>query len=68
MFGINILKPNFYACCDITGGWNSWPFLFAFNAVPALICLIAFPLCPESPRFLLIKKADEDAAKKGRDI
>lgn len=23
------------------------------------------PLCPESPRYLLIKKNDEDAAKKG---
>ncbi|WAR13754.1 GTR1-like protein [Mya arenaria] len=27
-------------------------------------CLVLFPLCPESPRYLLIKKADEDGAKK----
>ena len=48
-----------------SGTWNLWPVCFAFNAVPALTCLVLFPLCPESPRFLLIKKNDEDGAKKG---
>ena len=48
------------------GTWNLWPICFAFNAVPALFCLVLFPLCPESPRFLLIKKNDEDGARKGK--
>ena len=49
----------------LIGTWNLWPVCFAFNAVPALTCLVLFPLCPESPRFLMIKKNDEDGAKKG---
>lgn len=49
---------------EITGTWNLWPICFAFNAIPAVCCLVFFPFCPESPRFLLIKKNDEDGAKK----
>ena len=49
-----------------TGTWGAWPVLFGFNAIPALACLLLFPLCPESPRYMLIKKNDEDAAKKGK--
>ena len=45
-----------------------WPACFVFNAIPALVCLVLFPWCPESPRFLLIKKNDEDGAKKGMEI
>lgn len=48
----------------LAGTWNAWPSLFAFNAGPALVCLLLMPLCPESPRFLLIKKNDEDGARK----
>lgn len=58
------------SCFDvyIVGVWSSWQYLFAFNAVPALVCLVLFPLCPESPRYLLIKKNDEDGAKKGNNL
>lgn len=48
----------------LAGTWDAWPSLFAFNAGPALVCLIFLPLCPESPRYLLIKKNDEDGARK----
>ncbi|XP_052274456.1 solute carrier family 2, facilitated glucose transporter member 1-like isoform X4 [Dreissena polymorpha] len=61
---IGILWSQIIGLPDLLAKWESWPWLFAFNAVPALVCLVAFPLCPESPRFLLIKKADEDGAKK----
>ncbi|KAL4220892.1 Solute carrier 2 [Mactra antiquata] len=47
----------------LAGTWDTWPVLFAFNAFPALICLIFLPFCPESPRYLLIKKNDEDGAR-----
>lgn len=49
---------------DIVGTWSLWPFCFGFNAVPALVCLILFPFCPESPRYILIKKTNENAARK----
>ncbi|XP_052761204.1 solute carrier family 2, facilitated glucose transporter member 1-like isoform X2 [Mya arenaria] len=61
---VGILWSQVLGLPDISGGWGVWPWLFAFNALPALACLVLFPLCPESPRYLLIKKADEDGAKK----
>lgn len=61
---VGILWSMIMGLPEITGTWNLWPVCFAFNAVPALTCLVLFPLCPESPRFLLIKKNDEDGAKK----
>ena len=53
---------------DVTfylGTWGAWPVLFIFNAFPSIVCLLLMPMCPESPRYLLIKKNDEDNAKKG---
>ena len=48
-----------------SGTADLWPWLFAFNAIPALICLIFLPCCPESPRFLLIKKGEDEEARQG---
>ncbi|XP_045161535.2 solute carrier family 2, facilitated glucose transporter member 1-like [Mercenaria mercenaria] len=48
----------------LAGTWATWPALFAFNAGPSLVCLLFMPLCPESPRYLLIKKNDEEGARK----
>lgn len=44
---------------------SRWNFLFAFLAFPALLQLCVLPFLPESPRYLLIEKRDEDGAKKG---
>ncbi|CAH8518495.1 unnamed protein product [Schistosoma rodhaini] len=41
-----------------------WPISVAVGSVPALIALILLPYCPESPRFLFIKKGKEAKARK----
>ncbi|KAK3603513.1 hypothetical protein CHS0354_030370 [Potamilus streckersoni] len=61
---IGILWSMILGLPGFSGSPNLWPFLFAFNAIPAFVCLVVFPFCPESPRFLLIKKNDEDGATK----
>lgn len=61
---IGILWSMIMGLPDMAGAWSVWPVCFAFNAIPALTCLVLFPRCPESPRFLLIEKKDEDGAKK----
>ncbi|XP_060565835.1 solute carrier family 2, facilitated glucose transporter member 1-like isoform X2 [Ruditapes philippinarum] len=61
---IGILWSMVLGLPDLCGTWGAWPVLFGFNALPALVCLLLFPLCPESPRYMLIKKNDEDGAKK----
>lgn len=44
---------------------SRWNFLFAFLAFPAMLQLCVLPFLPESPRYLLIERRDEDGAKKG---
>lgn len=50
---------------ELLGGEESWPFLLASNAVPALIQLMALPWFPESPRYLLIDRGDRESCVSG---
>lgn len=50
------------------GNENLWPLLLAFLFIPAVIQCVLLPLCPESPRFLLINKNEENKAKCGEHI
>ncbi|XP_032350684.1 LOW QUALITY PROTEIN: solute carrier family 2, facilitated glucose transporter member 7 [Camelus ferus] len=46
-------------------GWNhvGWPVLLALTGVPALFRLLSLPFFPESPRYTLIQKKDEETAR-----
>ena len=40
-----------------------WPLLLGFTIVPAVLQCVALLFCPESPRFLLINKMEEEKAQ-----
>ncbi|XP_076308176.1 glucose transporter 1 isoform X3 [Tachypleus tridentatus] len=53
---------------SIRGGLGTeegWPYLLAIAIIPAVLQLCLLPLCPESPRFLLISKQQEFRAREG---
>ena len=50
-----------------SGSDDLWPILLAFSAVPGFLVSFFLPFVPESPRYLLIKKKEEDKAKDGMD-
>lgn len=50
---------------SIMGNKNLWPLLLSIIFVPALLQCILLPFCPESPRFLLINRNEENRAKSG---
>lgn len=60
-------------CCKIFGlpvimGTEVlWPWLLGFIIIPAILQCVALPFCPESPRFLLINKMEEEKAQAGTD-
>ncbi|CAJ1050208.1 solute carrier family 2%2C facilitated glucose transporter member 1 [Xyrichtys novacula] len=60
---VGILIAQVFGLEVIMGNAELWPLLLAFIFVPALIQCILLPLCPESPRFLLINKNEENRAK-----
>lgn len=47
------------------GNDQLWPLLLAFIFIPAIVQCILLPLCPKSPRYLLINKNEESKAKAG---
>ncbi|KAM9482076.1 solute carrier family 2, facilitated glucose transporter member 1 [Clarias gariepinus] len=60
---IGILIAQVFGLEAIMGNANMWPFLLAFTFVPALLQCFLLPLCPESPRYLLINCNEENKAK-----
>ncbi|XP_006738306.1 solute carrier family 2, facilitated glucose transporter member 3 [Leptonychotes weddellii] len=40
-----------------------WPLLLGFTIIPAVLQSAALPFCPESPRFLLINRKEEESAR-----
>ncbi|XP_041077806.1 solute carrier family 2, facilitated glucose transporter member 3-like isoform X2 [Polyodon spathula] len=60
---IGILIAQVFGLEFILGSQSLWPVLLGLTVIPALIQTIALPFCPESPRFLLINKNQEEKAK-----
>lgn len=48
------------------GSEELWPLLLSIIFVPALLQCVLLPFCPESPRFLLINRNEENRAKSGK--
>ncbi|XP_032080352.1 solute carrier family 2, facilitated glucose transporter member 3-like isoform X2 [Thamnophis elegans] len=61
---VGILVAQIFGLDVILGTEKLWPLLLGFTVIPALLQLLALPFCPESPRFLLINKMEEEKAVK----
>ncbi|XP_036369475.1 solute carrier family 2, facilitated glucose transporter member 3-like isoform X1 [Octopus sinensis] len=53
---IGILLAQILGLEELMGTPDLWPMLFAFVAFPTLVTLVLLPFCPESPRYLAVKK------------
>ncbi|XP_061440153.1 solute carrier family 2, facilitated glucose transporter member 3 isoform X2 [Rhineura floridana] len=60
---IGILVAQIFGLEVIMGTDSLWPLLLGFTIVPAILQCAALPFCPESPRFLLINKLEEEKAQ-----
>ncbi|XP_004639780.1 solute carrier family 2, facilitated glucose transporter member 5 isoform X1 [Octodon degus] len=61
---IGILVAQLLGLRNALANDEGWPILLGLTGVPAALQLLLLPFFPESPRYLLIQKRDEDAAKK----
>jgi hypothetical protein len=50
----------------LLGTDEGWPYLLGIAVFPSALQLILLPLCPESPRFLLITRQQENLARNGK--
>lgn len=61
---VGILVAQIFGLPLILGTEKLWPLLLSLTFIPTIIQCIALPFCPESPRFLLINKNEEEQARK----
>lgn len=50
----------------LLGTDDGWPYLLGVALVPPILQLALLPMCPESPRYLLITKGEEAKAREGK--
>ncbi|XP_074599452.1 glucose transporter type 1-like [Brevipalpus obovatus] len=60
---IGLLMSQILGLPYLLGTETAWPTLLALAYIPAIIQLISLPICPESPRYLLITKGKIDEAR-----
>lgn len=61
---IGLLISQILGIEQILGTDDGWPVLLGLAICPAVLQLILLPVCPESPRYLLITKQWEEEARK----
>nr|XP_033778352.1 solute carrier family 2, facilitated glucose transporter member 5 isoform X1 [Geotrypetes seraphini] len=62
---IGILMAQIFGIRNVLGNHKGWTVLLAVTGIPAVLQLIFLPFFPESPRYCLIQKGDEEKARKG---
>ncbi|XP_012945198.1 solute carrier family 2, facilitated glucose transporter member 1 [Aplysia californica] len=62
--GFGFIISQVLAYEELLGTKELWPYLLAFPAIVYTITGLFFATCPESPRYLLMNKKDEEGAAK----
>jgi len=60
----SILMSQVFGMSSVVGTKEDWPWLLAITLIPAIVQVILFSFCPESPKHLLLDKGDEVEARK----
>lgn len=61
---ISILMSQILGLNTVLGTADRWPILFALTIVPAIFQVFTLPVCPESPKFILVTKGRELEAQR----
>ncbi|XP_062449388.1 solute carrier family 2, facilitated glucose transporter member 5-like [Rhea pennata] len=60
---VGILVAQILGLNSILGNDKGWPVLLGLTGIPSLIQLLILPFFPESPRYLLIQRGNEEQAR-----
>jgi len=64
---ISILVSQILGLEQILGTAEQWPLLLCLTIVPALFQMCTLPLCPESPKYLLLSRGKDMDAQRGKE-
>ena len=62
---VGLLVSQILGVEGLLGTDKGWPYLLGIALFPSVLQLLLLPFCPESPRYLLITKQQEQAARAG---
>lgn len=60
---VRILVAHIFGLKVVLEAEELWPLLLGFTIILAVLRSTALPFCPESPRFLVINRGEEESAK-----
>ncbi|XP_030319389.1 solute carrier family 2, facilitated glucose transporter member 5 isoform X2 [Calypte anna] len=60
---VGILSAQILGLNSILGNAAGWPILLGLTGIPSLLQILLLPFFPESPRYLLIQKGNEEQAR-----
>ena len=63
MVTVAILVSQILGLPQLLGTTDRWPYIFAFTVVPAIIQVCTLWICPESPKYSLAIKGDNERAE-----
>ncbi|KAM8865380.1 solute carrier family 2, facilitated glucose transporter member 11b isoform 1-T1 [Synchiropus picturatus] len=61
---VGILTGQIMGLREVLGEEQYWPILLSTTCIPAIVQLMILPFFPESPRYLLIDRGDDEGCKK----
>ncbi|GFY65022.1 solute carrier family 2, facilitated glucose transporter member 3 [Trichonephila inaurata madagascariensis] len=64
IIAFTILISQILGMPGVLGTEEGWPVLFGLIIIPAIFMLVTLPLCPESPKYILICKGKDVSAQK----
>jgi len=59
---MSILLSQILGLTNVLGNDMGWPFLLGLTIIPGILQVITLPFCPESPKYLLLDKNDDNSA------
>jgi SP family facilitated glucose transporter-like MFS transporter 1 len=64
---VGLLTSQVLGVDNLLGTDEGWPYLLGIAVFPSILQLLLLPICPESPRYLLISKGQEQVGA-GRQL
>ncbi|XP_050720627.1 glucose transporter type 1-like isoform X10 [Eriocheir sinensis] len=61
---VGLLLSQVLGIEQLLGNNKAWPILLGLAVVPAVMQMVLLPVCPESPRYLLMSRQMEDEARR----
>ncbi|MGH0122495.1 UNVERIFIED_CONTAM: hypothetical protein FKN15_005413 [Acipenser sinensis] len=62
-FSLGILVGMVMSLEEVLGNAQFWPLMLSLSVIPAVLQYLTLPFCPESPRYLLINRGQEEEAE-----